>query len=207
MYSLRVTFSLRPSPSDFDPYLPIVPKVPYQEFIEARKFPTYIEVVRSTRNNRISRRSNGISDMAVNLIQHHSVESSASTMVSSALARHNHDHEGSNFTGNDGIVNGEAEGGLVLQRILSGSSGTDEDTKGQENDDNMMGRGEGHVRTTLKPSGEKGAAPEISMSVGDPPDKNKVDWDGPDDPANPQNWSDLRKWYVTLMCALLTINV
>jgi hypothetical protein len=25
-------------------------------------------------------------------------------------------------------------------------------------------------------------------------DPNIVDWDGPDDPANPMNWSERRKW-------------
>lgn len=29
-------------------------------------------------------------------------------------------------------------------------------------------------------------------------DANLVDWDGPDDPENPQNFSVLRKWMITL---------
>ncbi|KAG6910333.1 hypothetical protein DXG01_011401 [Tephrocybe rancida] len=28
-------------------------------------------------------------------------------------------------------------------------------------------------------------------------DENQVDWDGPDDPANPQNWSTKYKWFIT----------
>lgn len=43
------------------------------------------------------------------------------------------------------------------------------------------------------------------------PDKknnpNEVDWDGPDDPENPQNWSQKRKWILTLLVSFLTVNV
>ncbi|KAL6304110.1 MFS polyamine transporter [Sparassis latifolia] len=38
-------------------------------------------------------------------------------------------------------------------------------------------------------------------------DYNKVTWDGPDDPENPQNWSHPRKWTITAICLLMTINV
>jgi hypothetical protein len=37
-------------------------------------------------------------------------------------------------------------------------------------------------------------------------DPNLVDWDGPNDPENPQNWSRSRKWMVTWTCVLLSIN-
>ena len=39
------------------------------------------------------------------------------------------------------------------------------------------------------------------------PDLNKVGWDGPHDPANPQNWSNRKKWMVTCLCVLMTVNV
>ncbi|KAI0711743.1 MFS polyamine transporter [Earliella scabrosa] len=39
------------------------------------------------------------------------------------------------------------------------------------------------------------------------PDPNKVGWDGPDDPQNPQNWSNRRKWFITILCVLMTLNV
>ncbi|KAF8649063.1 hypothetical protein AX16_006036 [Volvariella volvacea WC 439] len=39
------------------------------------------------------------------------------------------------------------------------------------------------------------------------PDPNLVTWDGPNDPANPQNWSVSYKWFLTLVCAAMTINV
>ena len=34
-----------------------------------------------------------------------------------------------------------------------------------------------------------------------------VTWDGPNDPSNPQNWSKLRKWLLTILCAGVTVNV
>lgn len=39
---------------------------------------------------------------------------------------------------------------------------------------------------------------EISRNhVKEEKDSTLVDWDGPDDPENPQNWSTLRKWIIT----------
>ncbi|TFK32378.1 MFS polyamine transporter [Crucibulum laeve] len=40
-----------------------------------------------------------------------------------------------------------------------------------------------------------------------PTDTNKVDWDGPDDPSNPQNWSIRYKWIITMVCIIMTVNV
>lgn len=36
---------------------------------------------------------------------------------------------------------------------------------------------------------------------------NLVSWDGPNDPDNPQNWSVTYKWFITLLCILLSTNV
>ena len=36
---------------------------------------------------------------------------------------------------------------------------------------------------------------------------NKVGWDGPDDPENPQNWSLTKKWSATIICLFMTVNV
>ena len=38
-------------------------------------------------------------------------------------------------------------------------------------------------------------------------DPNKVTWDGPDDPENPQNWSNTKKWLITSLALLMTVNV
>ena len=34
-----------------------------------------------------------------------------------------------------------------------------------------------------------------------------VDWDGPDDPQNPMNWTDTRKWTIIALVSALTFNV
>ena len=34
----------------------------------------------------------------------------------------------------------------------------------------------------------------------------QVDWDGPDDPENPKNWSRSSRWYYTLLSSLLVFN-
>ncbi|KAJ7249746.1 major facilitator superfamily domain-containing protein [Mycena haematopus] len=38
-------------------------------------------------------------------------------------------------------------------------------------------------------------------------DPEEINWDGPNDQENPQNWSDRRKWLITLTCILMTVNV
>jgi DHA1 family multidrug resistance protein-like MFS transporter len=38
-------------------------------------------------------------------------------------------------------------------------------------------------------------------------DPNLVTWDGPDDPANPQNWSFWYKSWLTGVCSLMTVAV
>lgn len=36
-------------------------------------------------------------------------------------------------------------------------------------------------------------------------DPNVVDWDGPDDPENPQNWPDSKKWRIIATLAAVTL--
>jgi DHA1 family multidrug resistance protein-like MFS transporter len=38
-------------------------------------------------------------------------------------------------------------------------------------------------------------------------DPNMVNWDGPDDQTNPQNWSSQYKWFITIICSIMTIDV
>ena len=38
-------------------------------------------------------------------------------------------------------------------------------------------------------------------------DTNMVTWDSPNDQSNPQNWSIKYKWFVTVVCTIITINV
>lgn len=39
----------------------------------------------------------------------------------------------------------------------------------------------------------------------EPTDPNVVDWDGPGDPENPQNWTDGRKWGLIAVLAAVTL--
>ncbi|GLB40859.1 putative MFS general substrate transporter [Lyophyllum shimeji] len=38
-------------------------------------------------------------------------------------------------------------------------------------------------------------------------DARQVSWDGADDPQNPQNWSTRYKWFITILCSVMTVNV
>ncbi|KAF9048119.1 MFS polyamine transporter [Hymenopellis radicata] len=40
-----------------------------------------------------------------------------------------------------------------------------------------------------------------------PQDPNMISWDGPEDQGNPQNWSQRRKWMVTFICVVMSVNV
>ena len=33
-----------------------------------------------------------------------------------------------------------------------------------------------------------------------------IDWDSPQDPKNPQNWTDARKWMIILLVSAITFN-
>ncbi|KAJ3921057.1 MFS polyamine transporter [Lentinula edodes] len=48
---------------------------------------------------------------------------------------------------------------------------------------------------------------ELSSFEVSSPSSAPVTWDGPQDPHNPQNWTVLRKWLLTILCAGMTINV
>jgi hypothetical protein len=51
------------------------------------------------------------------------------------------------------------------------------------------------------------AAPASSKEAAPEKDPNLVEWDGPDDPENPQNFSYARKWTITMFLSSLTIWV
>lgn len=50
---------------------------------------------------------------------------------------------------------------------------------------------------------EAGSKP-IALDEQTPRDPNIVDWDGPDDPANPMNWSSKRKIIIVAIVSGLT---
>lgn len=49
---------------------------------------------------------------------------------------------------------------------------------------------------------EKGDAAEEGQEENDP---NIVDWDGPDDPQNPMNWTEKKKWSNIATLSLVTL--
>jgi hypothetical protein len=51
---------------------------------------------------------------------------------------------------------------------------------------------------------ESAPEPEVQEKFTDK-DPNLVEWDGPDDPENPQNFSNLRKWIITLTMSSMTM--
>ena len=61
----------------------------------------------------------------------------------------------------------------------------------------------------------KSPAPQSPLAKGPPPafhekhehDPNMVRFGGPEDKENPQNWSRKYKWWVTIVCSLMTVNV
>jgi MFS transporter, DHA1 family, multidrug resistance protein len=65
----------------------------------------------------------------------------------------------------------------------------------------------GHERDVEKADGasqpESGPAETQTQSK----DSNLVDWDGSDDPENPQNWPKTRKWLVTMCLASMTLTI
>lgn len=54
--------------------------------------------------------------------------------------------------------------------------------------------------------GEKAPSP-VPVQQKEPQDPNLIDWDGPDDPENPQNWSNAKKWAITMILAVMVVTV
>lgn len=55
---------------------------------------------------------------------------------------------------------------------------------------------------------EKAAPPgPKSANDGKPKDPNLVEFDGPDDPGNPQNFSKAKKWTITVLLSLMTLTI
>ena len=49
---------------------------------------------------------------------------------------------------------------------------------------------------------------DVEKATGNEPDKddNVVDWDGPQDPQNPQNWRKTKKWTIIILVSAITFN-
>lgn len=83
------------------------------------------------------------------------------------------------------------------------------------NDTDTLGRDLGPARTNTSDKPESNDSHYIEKGSHEASNEEKdhaytveeLDWDGPDDPANPYNWRPVRKWYVTLTTALMCLCV
>ncbi len=57
------------------------------------------------------------------------------------------------------------------------------------------------------PSKEAGSITPTPTFTEPAQDPNRVFWKGTDDLENPQNWSVRRKWGITAVCIMMTVNV
>lgn len=47
----------------------------------------------------------------------------------------------------------------------------------------------------------------VSNGTSSPDESEIVDWNGPDDPENPQNWSLRKKWWLVGLVSAVTFNM
>jgi DHA1 family multidrug resistance protein-like MFS transporter len=89
----------------------------------------------------------------------------------------------------------------------SGNLNLQGDTDHENSDQNLtekdLEKGEDANRTA-----EDEPIPAAAPAQDAPPkDPNLIDWDGPDDPENPMNWSRSKKWITTTMLGIVTFCV
>lgn len=65
------------------------------------------------------------------------------------------------------------------------------------------------LTTTADLSVEAPSSAQLSIDVENVSTSNQdniVDWDGPQDPQNPQNWSSAKKWTIIILISAITFN-
>lgn len=94
----------------------------------------------------------------------------------------------------------DATTGAGEQRIQSSKSAKTNGLQDQE------ANGSGSIPFTEDVEAQARSSEESSSNQADKEkkDPNLVTWDGPDDPANPKNWSTKRKWAATLVVSSFT---
>jgi hypothetical protein len=65
----------------------------------------------------------------------------------------------------------------------------------------------GKVTTNSLQSGSISTTERFDEDVKVAPAPSSLDWDGPDDPENPFNWSPAKRWYGTIVPGLLCLLV
>ncbi|KAF7979904.1 hypothetical protein HWV62_40296 [Athelia sp. TMB] len=83
------------------------------------------------------------------------------------------------------------------RRVIADRAELDEEIANEEHDIEEYAGDDPH-----DPKADKIPAPPEEDS-----DSNVVTWDGPDDPANPKNWSSAFRWFLTCLCCITTLNV
>jgi hypothetical protein len=90
---------------------------------------------------------------------------------------------------------------LIAEASIDGSTPAASNPETQHgNDDNPSSHGDMDI--------EKGVAPNATTTELQQDafrDPNIVDWDGPDDPENPLNWTKRKKVNATVSIALITL--
>lgn len=85
----------------------------------------------------------------------------------------------------------------------SGTDGIDDDTMSRISEDDDVEKGVDYAPGTALPTGKELGFDEKEFEAGEKSsdespiptvNPNIVDWDSPDDPANPQNWTNKKKW-------------
>ncbi|KAJ6550978.1 MFS general substrate transporter [Mycena vulgaris] len=84
--------------------------------------------------------------------------------------------------------------------VSPATSALEQELAQDEEDIHRFGGDDPHEPPLKSPGHERPPTPA-------PLDPEEITWDGPDDQANPQNWTDRRKWMITIVCVVMTVNV
>lgn len=96
---------------------------------------------------------------------------------------------------------------LDISKILEESGKPQGDINNEASDNNLTDK-------DLEKGDDEDVAADRGITQQDAPaqdvpkkDPNLIEWDGPDDPGNPMNWSKTKKWTTTLMLGIMTFCV
>lgn len=86
---------------------------------------------------------------------------------------------------------------------------TPQDNRSQKSKDDHDAEEEAEedIEESFQPGRDEEEGPEQHSSYDEKQESNIVDWDGPNDPENPHNWSKARKWTITMITAALTFVI
>lgn len=88
------------------------------------------------------------------------------------------------------------------------AEGTTTDVEKKDKDDRLSSAStSSHDVVNDEKDVEKGPTETATEEAEEPRDPNIVDWEGPDDPANPYNWPAKKKWANIAILSLLTLLI